>query len=213
MSPFYYKIYITISKNVLKFFILLIHFSTRTPLIIIYYGAACYGLFGAPGELTSYCFYSCILLLLINIFLIILFNNEKSKKKSIELVGEVYYEKYMTHSSAGGKSLYRLGSGLFYPCIVEVVTSAHAHYNFTTTTDKLRADLQEHRNWADNAEARRMIKKTKRVLNETISKHVDGGLISTALRNERTIEGYHAASSAVSSSVNAIWGKVTGREK
>ena len=143
---------ITTGKLLLQLFILLIHYITRTPLIVIYYGMACYGLFGSPSQTTSYCFYLCFSLFLINLLLVILFNSQKTKQKCIDLVGKEYYEEYMSHSQAAAKSLLRLGSGLLYPCGVELVTSAHSYYNFHSTTDKIRGDLKYHLNFINNKE-------------------------------------------------------------
>ena len=52
---------------------------------------------------------------------------------------------------------------------------------------------------------------SQQLLNTTIANYRPGGLVTTILHSEVTVEGYHSASQAVTSSVRAVWGKVSGK--
>ena len=96
-----------ITKIALKSVILYVHFTTRTPLILLFYGVTLMGLFGGTTPLSLCCFSIFIGTTVLILFLVVLFNTNSVKHKATLFVGKDFCSKYLSHSAPATKSFAR----------------------------------------------------------------------------------------------------------
>lgn len=193
----------SICRCILKVSILIVHFFTRTPLIVFYYLSVCIGLFGPNHIFTSFCYIASLSLVMINVFVFVLFNNQLTKEWCINLVGKAFFDKYLTHSAPAAKSLTRLLVGIFAPCFVEMPTHYQNEVSHQDGCENVRRDIDTALAHGD-LKAASKFQDTLRKLQEN---HKPGGLVSRAMQADTTVKTY----GIVSDTAKSIAGKVFGR--
>ena len=178
------KNFLNIFRYLIKLIVLIVHYFTRTPLIVLYYFAVCAGLFGPSNGFTSYCFSFAISLIILNIIVFALFNSSFTREWCINLVGQSFFDNYLTHSAPAGRSLLRLGAGVSIPAIAEGVTNWQNGNLHMQTQDKLRNDIAESRLKNDY----KGVKQSQATLNKIIVGYHPGGVVSQAFRSEAAVK-------------------------
>lgn len=190
-------------KYILKILILIIHFFTRTPLIVVYYFLVCIGLFGPSHSVTFFCFSTALLLICINIFIFILFNNVLTKQWAINLVGKAFFDQYLTHSAPAAKSLMRLGNGCWVPFVAESITHYQFDQSHHKSCDRVRFDIDAA--YANND--MKAVKEFQNTLRTMESSYQPGGVITKAVRSDAVVRTY----GVIGDSAKGIMGKITGK--
>lgn len=193
----------------LKFSVLLIHYTTRTPLIGLYYIGAGFGVFGPKGSFSWFCFYTCLFVLLTNIMLVVLFNWEITKNWCISTIGEDYYNEYMSHSAPALKSLMRVLGGTASMTGAEFITAEQWDRYQNIRTSALRQDIEDH----VKSNKMRMARQSQQVLNEIVKNYNPGGVVTQTLDNAKTIAGYESTSTAVSDTAKSALSWLPGKKK
>lgn len=168
------------TKTLLKGSILIVHYFTRTPLIILYYFWILIGLFGQNNALTNFCFRSALFLVMINILLVLIFNWSFTKDFATLLVGKPFCDRSMTHSAPAIKSLLRLGTGIAVPTILEMATSWQNSHQHNKVTTELRDDIERYYGINDV----KGVRDSQQVLNKRLSEFKPGGLVKDTLRSQ-----------------------------
>lgn len=188
---------------ILKSIIYYIHLITRTPFIVLDAMISTYGLFADPSFGSRLCFYIFITSVLLNVFLVVIFNNRFTKQKAIEMVGYNYYCKYLSHSAAGAKSLTRIMGFNGYMVALEGATGILRESSHNHSKESLRQDVKE---W-DAAGNREMAEKTQKVINEIEKHYVYGGVVSQALRAAQQSETTQKVAGTAGSTLKNIFGR------
>ncbi len=81
-----------------------VHYSTRTPLYILYCFSVCFVIVGPSSIFTTLAYLWAFAVLLMSFFLVLLFNLKFCKSWAIDLVGVKYFTNYVSHSYPGFKS-------------------------------------------------------------------------------------------------------------
>ena len=134
----------TILARVLQGIVLYIHFLTRTPIIAFYYLLMIFGVFGPKSSLSSFCFFTYMFSVLLNVLLVFLFNNSITKEKCIRLIGYNFYLKYLSHSWTAAKSLFRSVSALPILVVYDTVTGIFRHDAHKEGQAEMRRDADGH---------------------------------------------------------------------
>lgn len=128
----------------LQAIVLYIHLLTRTPLIVLYYLMMLFGVFGPKSSFSSFCLFTYLFSVLLNILLVFLFNNSVTKEKCIRLVGHTFYLKYLSHSWTAVKSLLRSVSALPILVVYDTVTGILRHDAHKEGQAEMRSDADGH---------------------------------------------------------------------
>ena len=188
---------------ILKSIVYYIHIITRTPFIVAHLMISAYGLFADPSFGSRLCFYIFIVSVLLNVFLVVIFNNRFTKQKAIEMVGYDYYCKYLSHSAAGAKSLARLMGFNGYMIALEGATGILKDQSHNNSKESLRQDVKE---W-DAAGNREMAERTQKVINEMEKNYVYGGVVSQTLKAVQKTETTQKVAGTAGSTLKNIFGK------
>lgn len=157
--------------------VLSVHYTTRTPLIILYYVYICFALYGPSSFISNTIFVLTSAILLISLFLVILFNWKMSKEWAINVIGRGYYEKYVSHSWPGVKSLLVAICGFGSVCAVETRTSGQYHLEHLKNVQSMSDRAEKRRFDGDHVGASNIEYSINRL--EEAYKH--GGLFSRAV--------------------------------
>lgn len=201
------KNFINISRYIIKIMVLIIHYFTRTPLIVVYYFAVCAGLFGPSNGFTSYCFSFALSLIILNVIVFALFNSSFTKEWCIHLVGQSFFDNYLTHSAPAGRSLLRLGTGMSIPAIAEGVTNWQNGNTHMQSQNNLRNDIERSRYFNDH----KAVKASQATLNRVVENYRSGGVVSQAFRSEAAVKTYGIIGDTTKSIVQSITGSGRGR--
>lgn len=191
---------ITIANFILKFAVLVVHWFTRTPLIIIYYLSVCIGLFGPENGFATFCFAFTVFLIILNLFIFVIFNHPFTKERAISIVGRSFFDDYLTHSAAAAKSLIRIGTGVAAPAFAEYVTSHQNDNTFFKTQAFVRNDIDNA--WRNGDKVG--LKRSQETLDRLIRDHRPGGLIVNTVRSERAVATMGIISDTTKTFINAF---------
>lgn len=162
---------------------LIVHYSTRTWLVIVYYSFIPFGLFGGENRFSYFCFFITFGVLILNAFLVLLFNLNISKQWTIDLVGRYYYDNYLSHSPYGGlKSLVTGLNGFIGVPFTEISTHViyALDYRKTMTTMGKQRDSLLKEGGSDTAE---MAKGVQTSMNKMAENYQPGGVITKGFQS------------------------------
>lgn len=189
-------------RKILKIIILYIHIFTCTPCILIFYSFTLFGVFGEKSKESSFCFAIFITSIVLNIFLILLFNLPFTKQKCINLVGFDFYEKYLSHSTVPSKSLTRILGPTSLAFLYQGTTGYLRDEAHKKSIESLRGDIKG-----------QYLSGNKKMGDETanligsIQKHYDyGGNITQNLKLLRNAEVKESAMKTASSIGKSVFG-------
>ena len=165
-----------ILKALFKTVIFYIHLVSRTPLILLLYVTAFFGLFGGATTFSKSCFFIFMLTALLALIMVIIFNSKATKEKAENFVGKEFCMKYLSHSTPVTKSFTRIVLPTGYAYILELFTANSKENSFRQSVRTVQDDVNFWLVTGDKAEARR----SQQYLNEMIKNYRYCGVISQA---------------------------------
>lgn len=173
MKKFYFN-QKSLVKNLVLLCIFTVHYSTRTPLYILYCLSVCFVIVGPSSIFTTLAYLWAFAVLLMSFFLVLLFNLKFCKSWAIDLVGVKYFTNYVSHSYAGLKSFAAvLATFLGFPSLGNGSAKTYAEIHFQCT-GRLENQIKDLRSEGRHEKADE-IQDTINKMNENF---VPGGILS-----------------------------------
>jgi len=135
----------------------------------------------------------------------LIFNLSFTKKESIALIGEPFFEKYLRKEFPGSDSLIILLSGFFIVVLLEYITRFHNEKVFLEaqklleTQIKRQLEIEKLMEMTSNKKNVTDLQEFQQIVVENLEKHKIGGVVVEVARSPQALAVYDVASNIAKS--------------